>query len=253
MGHADGLSRLIPKNTEPLEETVIASLKVEKELSGLLINTIRELPVTLEDIKKAAETDAFIRQRKKQVRLNERNKKGTTVSPFSICDQTLMYADRVVMPHSLQKKIFKEFHTGHPGMSRMKSLMRSYTYWPRMDQDIEKMIKECRGCQLAAKAPPIKTQPWPKTDIPWEWVHIDYVGPLKGYYYLIIIDSFSKWPEIYKFRHPTSTNTIKALDEVFSRFGTSRILVSDNVTMFTGKEFKDSCSSLAIEHITTTA
>ena len=41
MGHPDDLSRLISKNTEPLEETVIASLKVEKELLGLLINSIQ--------------------------------------------------------------------------------------------------------------------------------------------------------------------------------------------------------------------
>ena len=39
-----------------------------------------------------------------------------------------------------------------------------------MDQDTEKMIKECWGCQLAAKASPIKTQPRPETDIPWTHV-----------------------------------------------------------------------------------
>ena len=46
-------------------------------------------------------------------------------------------------------------------MTRMKSLMRSYKYWPSIDQDIEKMVKECRGCQLAAKATPIKILPRP--------------------------------------------------------------------------------------------
>ena len=60
---------------------MMASLKEEKELSGLLINTIRELPVILEDIRKAPEKDGFIQQLKK-VRLNERNEKGTKVSPF---------------------------------------------------------------------------------------------------------------------------------------------------------------------------
>ena len=164
-----------------------------------------------------------------------------------------MYTDRNLMPRSLKKKILKEFHTDHPGMTHMKSLMRSYTYWPRIDQGIEKMDKGCRGCQPAAKAPPIKTQPWPKTDIPWTCVHVDYAGPLNGYYYLIIIDSFAKWQEIYKFRYPTSTNTTKGLDEIFSRFGVPEILVSDNGTMFTGKEFKNYCSLLAIEHITTPA
>ncbi len=44
--HADGLSRLIPKFSEPSEDTVIAALRDEKELSVLLCNTIQELPVT---------------------------------------------------------------------------------------------------------------------------------------------------------------------------------------------------------------
>ena len=132
-----------------------------------------------------------------------KRKKGRKVSPFSICDETLMYAVRVVMPRVLQKRMLKEFHMGHPGMCRMKSLMRSYIYWPRMDQDIEKIIRECKGCQLAAKAPPIKTQPWSKTDTPWTRINIDYAGPLNGYYYLVMVDSFSKWPEVYKCKHPT--------------------------------------------------
>ena len=145
------------------------------------------------------------------------------------------------MLYTLQKKILREFHTGHPSMTRMKSLMRSYTYWPRMDQNIEKMVKECRDCQLATKAPQIKFQPRPKTDVPWTRLHIDYAGPLNGHDYLIIVDSFSKWPEIFKRRHSTSKNTANVLNDIFSLFGTPKTLVSDNRTLFTGREFKDFC------------
>ena len=49
---------------------------------------------------------------------------------------------------------------------------------------------------MVAKAPPIKYNPKPKTDCPWSCLHIDFAGSLKGSYYLIIVDSFSKWPEI---------------------------------------------------------
>ena len=42
---------------ELLEETVIAALKQEQELTEVLINTVSELPVTLEEIKKAAKMD----------------------------------------------------------------------------------------------------------------------------------------------------------------------------------------------------
>ena len=39
-----------------------------------------------------------------------------------------------------------------------ESLMRSHTYWSCLEQEIEKRIKECSGCQIAAKAPSINTQ-----------------------------------------------------------------------------------------------
>ena len=59
IAHADGLSRLMPKNTEPLEETVIASLRSEIDVKYVLFNTVKELPVTLE-IKFKTKFDKFI-------------------------------------------------------------------------------------------------------------------------------------------------------------------------------------------------
>ena len=50
IAHVDGLSRQIPDNAELLEDTVISALKQEQELSEVLINTVSELPVTLEEI-----------------------------------------------------------------------------------------------------------------------------------------------------------------------------------------------------------
>ena len=31
---------------------------------------------------------------------------------------------------------------GHPGINRMKSLMRNYVYWPKMGNDITNMIEK---------------------------------------------------------------------------------------------------------------
>ena len=115
----------------------------------------------------------------------------------------------------------------------MKALMRSYTYWPNMDKDIEQVVKTCKGCQLAVKALAVKFTPWPKTDIPWTRLHIDYAGPMNGNYYLIVVDSYSKWPEI------------------FTRFRVPEKIVCDNGTQFTGSEFKTYCKTLGIDHITT--
>ena len=45
LGHADGLSRLIPKLCDPLEDSVIATLTLQIEIKSVLCNTIRKLPV----------------------------------------------------------------------------------------------------------------------------------------------------------------------------------------------------------------
>ena len=162
-----------------------------------------------------------------------------------------MYANRVVIPTTLERRILKEFHSVHPGMSRMKAVMYGYTYWPRMDRNIEKIVRECQRCQLAAKAPPVQIQPWPKTDTQWTRLHIDYAGPFNGHYFLVVVDSFSKWLEVFKCKHPTSTSTIDAIRLPFSRFGVPKTIVSDNGTQSTSKEFKEFCKALSIEHLTT--
>ena len=134
-GHADGLSMLIPKYSEPLENTVITAVKTENKIK-VLVNIVRELPVTTEGIKVKSETDNFIKKMKGQVRFREENRVYLPgCNYYSICNGILMYAERVVVLLSLQKRILSEFHKGHPGMTRMKSLMRSYVFWLGMDKN----------------------------------------------------------------------------------------------------------------------
>ena len=80
--------------------------------------------MTLHKIQIKTEKD-FIIKMEDQVKMKEKNK---TSSAFSITDKVLMYMEKVVMPLSLQKRIFKEFHLGQPAISCMKSLIRGYTY-----------------------------------------------------------------------------------------------------------------------------
>ena len=64
-GACGGIIQIIPKNTEPLKETIIASLKSEMDVKYVLFNTVKKkLPVTLEEIKFKTKFD-FINQTKK--------------------------------------------------------------------------------------------------------------------------------------------------------------------------------------------
>ena len=137
-----------------------------------------------------------------------------------------------------------------PRDARMKSLMRWYIHWPNMEKDIENAVKSCKGCALAAEAPPIKFNPGTKTDLPWSRIHIDFACPLEGYYYLIVVDSFSKWSEVHRCKNPTTEISIKFLHELFARFGVLDTLLSENGSQFTSREFRDFCETYQIEHIT---
>ena len=160
IAHADGLSRLIPTQTE-LEDSVIAALRIDSEIETMINNTIRELQVTLLEIKIEAVNDKFIKTTKQKL-----SRGDVTSDIYSVCDDVLLYIERVTILKTLQKRILKDFHMGHPGTNRMKSLMRSFVYWPSIDQDITSMVKTCKGCALVAKAPPSTHKLWPKSEQP---------------------------------------------------------------------------------------
>ena len=70
LGHTNGLSRLILKYCELLEDMVIVAFKEKSEIKEVLVNTVSELLVT-EEIKVKSETDNFIKKMKNQMRFKE--------------------------------------------------------------------------------------------------------------------------------------------------------------------------------------
>ena len=123
-------------------------------------------------------------------------------------------------------------------------------YWRRMDRDIESLVKSRKGCTLAVKVPPIHFSPWPETDFSWSRLHIDFAGPLNGSYYLIIVESFSKWPEILRCKKLPAGIFIRFLQKLFTRFGVPVFIVSDNAIQFTSKEFKGFCKMFVLISVT---
>lgn len=63
--HADGLSKLMLKAKELLKEMAIASLMSEMDIKYVLYNMIKELSVTLEEIRFKAKCNKFITHTKK--------------------------------------------------------------------------------------------------------------------------------------------------------------------------------------------
>ena len=118
-----------------------------------------------------------------------------------------------------------------------------------IDTDIENYVKRCNPCQLS-QARPLKSSihHWDISAMPWHRIHLGYKGPVQGKMFLVVIDSYSKWMEIFPTNSTTSAVTIHFLKSLFVQFGLPYTTVTDNATNFTNEEFTDFCKTLEIQH-----
>lgn len=167
-------------------------------------------------------------------------------------NKILMWGYRIIIPSSLTGILLKKLHGSHMGIVKMKSLTRSYFWWPYLDLDIETLAKNCVVC-VSFRPEPAKTmlKKWPRSARVFERIHADYAGPINSKMYLNVTDSFSKWSEIFELSKADSHNNIQKLKETFSRYGLPDTIVTDNVTPFTSGEFSEFLRKTnGIKHLT---
>ncbi|CAS00121.1 Protein CBG27949 [Caenorhabditis briggsae] len=224
-----------------------------------LVNTCEQLPVTAEMVKDYSKKDTLLAEVYEYTTSgswpNNIDKSSQIVffhnrrDQLSIVSDCLMFNDRIVIPVSLRARVLKMLHRAHTGMVRMKQLARTLVYWPSIDKDIENIVRSCDQCAAVSKNPIKNTLcSWPISTKPWQRVHVDYAGPVEGTYYLVVVDSFSKWPEIVPTTSITSAATINILRKMFAQFGDPETLVTDNGTQFTSAQFHDFCKDRGIQH-----
>ena len=88
-------------------------------------------------------------------------------------------------------ELLAELRAGHQGMAKMKSVARSFFWWPGMDTEIEWTANNCKLCLqsrgLLLIAP---LHPWSWSSAPWSRIHLDYARPIPGQMLLVLIDGF---------------------------------------------------------------
>ena len=167
---------------------------------------------------------------------------------LSIEDNCILWGMRVVIPPHFRDRLLEEMHEGHPGVNRMKALSRSFVWWPNLDQDIEGKVKGCKSCMAVQNMPPVAPlHVWQWPNRIWQRVHIDFAEK-EGTYFLVLIDSHSKWLEVCHMNTTTSSKTIDVLGTWFAAYGYPEELVSDNGPQFTSGEFEHFMQRCGIKH-----
>ena len=139
-----------------------------------------------------------------------------------------------------RQTILTELHQGHRGIACMKSIARSHVWWPKIDQEIEKVTCECQPCNKTRRAPPASPLlPWSWPTAPWQRVHIDFATH-QAKHYLIMVDAHSKWPEVIgPMKTTTADSTINATSNIFARYGLPTQVVRENRPPFQSAEHEE--------------
>ena len=125
-------------------------------------------------------------------------------------------------------------------------------FWPGITASIETARSSCRTCHRnapsQAKLPPVE----PKLpEAPFQKICGDFFK-LGGYYYLVVVDRLSGWPEVVKIKPGTTSSGAKglcqALRRIFATFGVPEELSSDGGPEFVALESKDFYRRWRIEH-----
>ncbi|XP_055536158.1 uncharacterized protein K02A2.6-like [Wyeomyia smithii] len=185
----------------------------------------------------------------KKVQLTRSDPYAKYINELSVERNIIMRGHRVVVPMTLRQEVLAKLHRSHLGVVKSKSIARSNFWWPGLDLEIESFVKNCSSCLLHSTSPPkAELIPWKPPNKVWNRIHVDFAGPVKGFFYLIIMDALSKWVEVFPTKTCNAQFVLDKLSECIARFGIFDELVSDNGTQFIATEVRRFLSANGIRH-----
>ncbi|KAK7925190.1 hypothetical protein WMY93_007500 [Mugilogobius chulae] len=230
-----------------------------------------DLPVTMAEIAQAQTNDHKVCELKA-----EKTKTTKDSSRISfVAQQGVLYRrvplkdhgekHQLVVPESLVPVFLRYFHDNPLGghLGQLKTLLRvlEVAWWPNVRKDVWEHAKNCQVCQKY-KADNTKPSGFlQSTEVlgPGEMLGVDLMGPFprskKGHVFLaVIVDYYSKWVEMFPLRDSKTTKIVKILrEEIFTRWGVPKYLVSDRGPQFTAALLMELCKTWGVVQKLTTS
>lgn len=158
---------------------------------------------------------------------------------------------RACVPKDWRESVIKSNHdevsSGHFGMFKTLSKIKRYYYWPKMKDSVTEYVRKCEVCRLT-KPLNIQTQPpmgnFRDPKAIFRHISTDIVGPIvmshrNKRFLLVAVCSLSKYVVLKSVTYATAKAVIEFLrDEVFLKFATPKIILSDNGKQYKPKEYE---------------
>jgi len=151
---------------------------------------------------------------------------------------------------------------GHfSGQLTGQKILRAGYFWPTLFKDAHDYVRKCDACQRYARDDLRMEMPLHVSLplIPFEKWGIDYVGEIhpqssKGMKYIVVATEYlTKWAEAKAVKTDTAEHAATFMYEnIISRFGVPKILVSDRGTHFLNDLIREMTEKFKIDHRKTT-
>ena len=161
--------------------------------------------------------------------------------------------------------IISRYHNSivdHSGRDRtLRKILRNATEAPpNIRAWVDKFIKQCPCCQKMSQLRiPIHTTPYSTaTYRPMQRINIDTMGPFPvdedgNAHILVIIDTFTRWKELYAIKTTDAMSAFQSLLAYVGRYGCPQEILSDNGSQFVNSLITELVKVLGTEQITTIA
>ncbi|XP_074298949.1 uncharacterized protein LOC141629936 [Silene latifolia] len=174
-----------------------------------------------------------------------RDFKQGTVQGYVVQDEFLFKGNRLCVPkHSIRELLVREAHegglAGHFGVQKTLDVLQEHFHWPRMQRDVQVVIKRCVTCHLAKSTFKAgEYTPLPVPDRPWEDVSMDFIialpRTLRGKdAIMVVVDRFSKMAHFVACHKTDDASNVAHLyyQEVVRLHGIPKTIVSDRDVKF---------------------
>ena len=162
---------------------------------------------------------------------------------------------QIIVPDKLIARFVKSAHdlSGHPGVEGTLARLVMF-FWIDKRRDVDIYVKSCQSC-VTRKGTwgqlPVTAGTNKKGSRPFSVIYMDYVTmPSSGgfRYLLTVVDSFSRFIDVFPLRTNTATDTAQCLAEYYNRHGELPTEISsDRGRHFIGEVFQSFCKQFGVK------
>ena len=113
---------------------------------------------------------------------------------------------------------------------------------------VEDRVKRCLPCQSTTTKTTREHLQMKKITSPGEEISVDFADVGNGQYLLVMVDDFTRYPEVEIISSLIAKVVIQKMEELFARWGTPKVVKSDNGPPFQSSDFADYALRSGFKH-----